>query len=95
MQVLLQETTQRVPAALSGLATFVKNLKLLVEAQQAVATAGSSGTHSPAEAQQAQQGVRAEAEEDGLAPMEAAPSGMGESPTGGVPRAMTGAIDCR
>ena len=44
LQVLLQPTTQRVPAALSGLATFVETLRLLVEAQQAVATAAASSS---------------------------------------------------
>ena len=45
-QVLLTDSTQRVPAALCGLAVFVDSLRLLVEAQQAqpaaVATAGAS-----------------------------------------------------
>lgn len=39
MQVLLQDSIQRLPAALKGLTVFVDTLKLLVTAQHAVATA--------------------------------------------------------
>ena len=46
-QVLLEESTQRVPAALHGLAVFVDTLCLLVDAQQSVAASGSSPRHSP------------------------------------------------
>lgn len=46
MQVLLEETTQRVPAALHGLAVFVDTLRLLVEAQQSVSAPSVSPQHS-------------------------------------------------
>lgn len=46
-QVLLEESTQRVPAALHGLAVFVDTLCLLVDAQHTVAASGSSPRHSP------------------------------------------------
>lgn len=46
-QVLLEESTQRVPAALHGLAVFVDTLRLLVDAQQTVAASGSSPRYSP------------------------------------------------
>ena len=46
MQVLLEETTQRVPAALHGLAVFVDTLRLLVEAQQSVNAPSVSPPHS-------------------------------------------------
>ena len=48
-QVLLEESTQRVPAALHGLAVFVDTLRLLVDAQREVATAGASPQHSPSQ----------------------------------------------
>lgn len=48
-QVLLEESTQRVPAALHGLAVFVDTLRLLVDAQQTVAASGSSPRQSPAQ----------------------------------------------
>ena len=53
-QVLLEESTQRVPAALHGLAVFVDTLRLLVDAQRAVATAGTSPQHSPSQHSPAQ-----------------------------------------
>ncbi len=46
VQVLLEETTQRVPAALHGLAVFVDTLRLLVEAQQSVNAPSVSPQHS-------------------------------------------------
>ena len=46
LQVLLEETTQRVPAALHGLAVFVDTLRLLVEAQQSVNAPSVSPPHS-------------------------------------------------
>ena len=46
VQVLLEETTQRVPAALHGLAVFVDTLRLLVEAQQSVNAPSVSPPHS-------------------------------------------------
>ncbi len=50
VQVLLEETTQRVPAALHGLAVFVDTLRLLVEAQQLVnAPSDSPQQSSPAQ----------------------------------------------
>ena len=45
VQVLLEETTQRVPAALHGLAVFVDTLRLLVEAQQSVNAPSVSPQH--------------------------------------------------
>lgn len=69
LQILSQDATLRVPAALIGLTAFVDNLRLLVEAQQAVATAGTtSRSSSPDAAQQAQHGVKAE--EDEAVPMD-------------------------
>ena len=46
LQVLLEESTQRVPAALHGLAVFVDTLRLLVEAQQSVNAPSVSPPHS-------------------------------------------------
>ncbi len=46
VQVLLEETTQRVPAALHGLAVFVDTLRLLVEAQQSLNAPSVSPQHS-------------------------------------------------
>ncbi len=46
LQVLLEESTQRVPAALHGLAVFVDTLRLLVEAQQSVNAPSVSPQHS-------------------------------------------------
>ncbi|KAL0020642.1 hypothetical protein WJX79_010395 [Trebouxia sp. C0005] len=46
VEVLLEETTQRVPAALHGLAVFVDTLRLLVEAQQSVSAPSVSPQHS-------------------------------------------------
>lgn len=69
LQILSQDSTQRLPAALSGLTAFVSNLRLLVEAQQAVATAGTmAGPHSSPEAQQPKHDVKEE--EQGVTPMD-------------------------
>ncbi|KAL0051806.1 hypothetical protein WJX82_002492 [Trebouxia sp. C0006] len=46
VEVLLEETTQRVPAALHGLAVFVDTLRLLVEAQQSLNAPSVSPRHS-------------------------------------------------
>lgn len=61
-QVLLEESTQRVPAALHGLAVFVDTLRLLVDAQQTVAAMSVSPPHAPSE--------DSPAETDSAAPMD-------------------------
>lgn len=63
-QVLLDESTQRVPAALHGLAVFVDTLRLLVDAQRAVAASGSSPQDSPAQHSQARDDSASPMEED-------------------------------
>ena len=63
-QVLLEESTRRVPAALHGLAVFVDTLRLLVDAQRAVATAASSPRHSPSQPSPARPDSATPMEED-------------------------------
>lgn len=93
LQVLLQPTTQRVPAALSGLATFVETLRLLVEAQQAVATVGASSSQPLSG--HAQPDVKAEElDTGGVTPMEE--GGAGSDPPlheKAASKAMTGIRD--
>lgn len=63
-QVLLEESTQRVPAALHGLAVFVDTLRLLVDAQRAVAASDSSPHDSPPQHSQARDDSASPMEED-------------------------------
>ena len=93
LQVLLQPTTQRVPAALSGLATFVETLRLLVEAQQAVATAEASSAQPLSG--RAQPDVKAEElDTGGVTPMEEGGAG-GDPPVQekAASKAVTGTSD--
>lgn len=71
-QVLLEESTQRVPAALHGLAVFVDTLRLLVDAQRAVAASGSSPQDSPRQHSQAR--------DDSASPMEEDPPAASHAP---------------